>query len=265
MMIDIHAHVTADFDSYRQRAEEAGVTRPVLLSTSVHPENAATLAEVRAEFDSLAQLLDGADTPDALYKRSQQEVLGALAVWPEAVTMRKIPLEWDYTRILAAAGDAVADPRTVGFGEVTPAGGQGALIEAVVRASAETAAGRPLPVLTHGIAPNNADDLRAYAAVATRYPQVPVIIGAFGGLNSMLAVDLAIQHTNVYLDLSSALQLFVVRAALKELPDRCLFGSNTPYGDVLAARDTIEAATKDRAVRSRALKQNAQELFGLAN
>lgn len=260
-MIDIHAHITTDFDRYRQRAEEAGVTRPVLLSTSVHPENATTLVEVRAEFDGLARLLDGAGTSDELYERSQREVEVALASWPGAMTMRKIPLEWSDLRILRAAQDAVADPRTVGLGELTPAGGQGARIESVVRASAETAASRPLPVLTHGIAPNNAEDLRAYAAVAARYPRVPIIIGAFGGLNSMLAVDLATQHANVYLDLSSALQLFVLRAALNEIPDRCLFGSNTPYGDVHAARATIEAATQDRAIRSRALKQNAQELF----
>ncbi|GAB2464062.1 amidohydrolase family protein [Xylanimonas ulmi] len=262
-MIDIHAHVTTDFELYRQRAEEAGVTRPVFLSTAVHPERATTLDEVRAELDGLAGLLDGATTPDERYGRSQREVEVALAAWPGALAMRKIALEWPDERIMAATQDAVADPHTVGIGELTPAGGQGALIESVVRASAETTAGRPLPVLTHGIEPNNADDLRAYAAVAARHPRVPVIIGAFGGLNSMLAVDLATQHPNVYLDLSSALQLFVVRAALNEIPDRCLFGSNAPYGDVLAARATVEAATQDRAIRARALEHNAQELFDL--
>lgn len=264
-MIDIHAHVMTDLDEYRHRAGQAGVTRPVLLSTSVHPENATTLAEVRAEFDGLARLLDGAVTPDETYARSLQEVQAALAAWPGAVTMCKIALEWSEARILAAAESAVRDPRTVGLGELTPSGGQGARIESVVRASSATAVGKPLPVLTHGIAPNDADDLRAYADVAARYPEVPIIIGAFGGLNSMLAVDLAVRHRNLYLDLSSALQVFVVRAALEEAPERCLFGSNTPYGDVLAARAVIEAATPDPGVRSRAFTHNAEELFGLAD
>lgn len=263
-MIDIHAHVTTDLDQYRHRAEQAGVTTAVLLSTSVHPEKATTLAEVKAEFDSLMRLLDGALTADEMYAASRREVQAALTGWPAAVTMSKVALEWPEGRILTVADAAVRDPRTVGLGELTPAGGQGAQIESVVRASAATAVGRPLPVLTHGIAPNSAEDLRAYGEVAGRYPEVSIIIGAFGGLNSVLAVELAIQHRNVYLDLSSALQVFAVRVALNDVPDQCLFGSNTPYGDVLAARIVLEAATADPAIRARALDQNAAELFGFS-
>lgn len=263
-MIDIHAHVTTPPDHYRARAEAAGVTRPVLLSTAVHPEKATTLAEARAEFQNLSRRLDGAATAEDVYAASRREVQQALESWPQAVTMRKIALEWPEGRILAAVQEAVEDPRTIGLGELTPAGGDGASIEAVVRASAATAVDRPLPVLAHGFAPNNADDLRAYAALAVRYPSVPIIIGAFGGLASMEAIDLAIHHDNLYLDLSSALQVVLVRAALSAIPDRCLFGSNTPYGDVLAARTTIEAAAEDSAALARALQYNAQELFDLA-
>lgn len=263
-MIDIHAHVTTNLDQYRRRAEQAGVARPVLLSTLVHPEKGATLAEVRAEFEGLSRLLDGAATAEDAYAVSQAEVQAALDVWPQAVTMRKIALEWPDEKILATAQEAVRDPRTIGLGELTPAGGQGASIEAVVRASAATSEGQPLPVLTHGFAPNGADDLRSYATIAARYPTVPIIVGAFGGLNSMQAIDLAAHHGNLYLDLSSALQVFLVRAALDVVPDRCLFGSNTPYGDVLAARVTIEAATQDAGVLARALQINAQELFNLS-
>ena len=36
------------------------------------------------------------------------------------------------------------------------------------------------------------------------------------------------------------------------------------YGDVLAARMTIEAATQDAGVLARALQINAQELFNLS-
>ena len=36
------------------------------------------------------------------------------------------------------------------------------------------------------------------------------------------------QRRNLYVDLSSALQVFAVRAAAHEIPEQCLFGSNTP-------------------------------------
>ncbi len=41
------------------------------------------------------------------------------------------------------------------------------------------------------------------------------------------------------------------------------FGSNTTYGDVLAARATVEAATGDRHLLDLVLHQNAARLFGL--
>ena len=64
----------------------------------------------------------------------------------------------------------------------------------------------------------------------------------------MDAIDRVAHHGNLYLDLSSALQVFLVRSALNEVPDRCLFGPNTPHGDVLAARMTVESATVDAGV-----------------
>jgi uncharacterized protein len=83
-------------------------------------------------------------------------------------------------------------------------------------------------VLTHGFAPNTAQDLATYADLAARYPSVPLIVGAFGGLNCLQLIDLAHERRNLYADLSSALQVFAVRAAAHEIPEQCLFGSNTP-------------------------------------
>jgi hypothetical protein len=190
-------------------------------------------------------------------------VASALTAAPDAVAMQKVPLSMPDERLLDMVAKAARTPRIVGLGELTPPAGQGALIEPVVRAAAEVATGAPLPVLTHGFAPNTDDDLRAYGDVARRYPSVPLIIGAFGGLNSMLAIEIALAHRNVFLDLSSALQVFLVGVALRELPEQCLFGSNTPYGDVRAARVTVEAASHDRGVLDRALRENAAELLRL--
>ena len=113
MLIDIHAHLTTNLDQYRRRAAQAGFVRPVLLSTAVHPEKAATLAGVRAELEGLSRLLDGAATAEGAYASSQAEVRAALDVWPEDVTMRKIALQWPPERILAAAAVLRDDRRSV--------------------------------------------------------------------------------------------------------------------------------------------------------
>lgn len=60
--------------------------------------------------------------------------------------------------------------------------------------------------------------LALLAVTAAGYPRAPIIIGAFDGLNGMLAVEFALQHRSFRFDLSSALQVLVVRAALNEIP-----------------------------------------------
>lgn len=57
------------------------------------------------------------------------------------------------------------------------------------------------------------------------------------------------------------MQVFAVAAAARELPERCLFGSNTPYGDVVAARHTVEAAISDPAVLEQVLHDNTAQLI----
>lgn len=90
-----------------------------------------------------------------------------------------------------------------------------------------------------------------------------MIVGAFGGLNAMLVVDLARDVQNLHLDLSSALQAFVVAAAPREIPAKCLFGSNTPYGVPAPPWRRSMRATTDPAVERAVLHDNAARLFAL--
>ncbi|MCX4090846.1 hypothetical protein LBW94_000630 [Nocardia sp. alder85J] len=88
-----------------------------------------------------------------------------------------------------------------------------------------------------------------------------MIVGAFGGLHAVDLVDLAATCPTLYLDLSSAVQTFAVTAAARTVPTQCLFGSNTPYGDVVAARHTVESAVGDPAVRHLIFDENASRLL----
>ena len=105
--------------------------------------------------------------------------------------------------------------------------------------------------------------MRTYADLARRFPGVPLIVGAFGGTASLTLVQLAADVPNLYLDLSSALQVFMVRAAVATVPEQCLFGSNSPYGDPLASRAMVEADVHDPGMRELVLEGNPARVLGL--
>ncbi|KAA2258049.1 amidohydrolase family protein [Solihabitans fulvus] len=260
MAFDLHAHVTVDVPAQLARARRAGVTRSVLLGTRVHPEAASTLDEVRAEFARLGTVIGGVQAPLADVAGAFAEVRAAVDAHPEEfVGFAGVPLGLGADETSAWLDDCLGQPGIVGIGELTPAPDRAELAEPVLAVSADHGG---VPVLVHGFAPNTAADLRTYADLAARYPTVPVVVGAFGGLNWLTLVDLALARPNLHIDLSSAVQVFGVRAAVNALPERCLFGSNTPYGDVVAARSTVEAAVADRAVLDQVLAGNLLRLLG---
>ncbi|WP_433563803.1 amidohydrolase family protein [Nocardia sp. CA-151230] len=259
MVTDVHAHVTADPAAQLARAKQAGVDRTVLLSTRVHPERARTLDEVRAEFARLTAVIGGADAAADEVRTAMDEVLRALDAHPDTTLgFASLPSLLPAERLGEWFEPYLSRPGIVGIGEVTPPPGQAARIEPVLAVSADHGG---IPVLVHGFAPNTLDDLRTYAALAARHPSVPLIVGALGGFHALDLVELAAERPNLHIDLSSALQVFAVAAAAREVPDQCLFGSNTPYGDVVAARHTVEAAIADPEVRTLVLEHNFQRIL----
>ncbi|WP_035796754.1 amidohydrolase family protein [Kitasatospora mediocidica] len=259
MLFDLHAHVTVDVPAQLARARLAGVGRSVLLATRTHPEAPSTLEGLRAEFARLGAVVAGARASSDEFERATAELYAALDAHPgEVVGFAPVRLGLSAEETGGWLERQLARPDVVGIGEVTPAPDRAQLIEPVLAAAAELG---HVPVLVHGFAPNTAADLRSYAELAARFPRVPVVVGAFGGLNWLELLDLALERPNLYIDLSSALQVFAVRAAVRELPTRCLFGSNTPYGDVLAARATVEAAVTDPAVLELVLGGNLARLL----
>ncbi|MDH6125386.1 putative TIM-barrel fold metal-dependent hydrolase [Kitasatospora sp. GP82] len=198
-----------------------------------------TLDGLRAEFARLGSVIAGEQSPREDYRAAVTELREALDAHPEElVGFASVPLGLDSRATGAWLDEQLSRPGIVGIGELTPAPDRARAIEPALAVSADHGG---LPVLVHGFAPNTVGDLRTYAALAARFPQVPVIVGAFGGLNWMELVDLALERPNLYIDLSSALQVFAVRMAARVLPEQCLFGSNTPCGDVLATRVMVDA------------------------
>ena len=96
-----------------------------------------------------------------------------------------------------------------------------------------------------------------------RYPQIPVIFGHLGGTNWIEVIKFAKAHKNAYLDLSAAFASIATRMALIELPQRCLFSSDAPYGDPYLYRELVEFVSPSKEIADMALGDNIKELLHL--
>jgi hypothetical protein len=96
-----------------------------------------------------------------------------------------------------------------------------------------------------------------------KYVSVPVIFGHMGGSNWMEVIAFARENRNVYLDLSAAFTPLSVKTALMEIPERCLFGSDAPYGEPYLVRQLIEYVSPTPEVAIMALGENIVNLLKL--
>ncbi|MYW41992.1 amidohydrolase family protein [Streptomyces sp. SID161] len=261
MIIDAHSHVHEPVSAHVGLLNEAGVDRAVLFATRPHPERADDLAGLRREMAVLAKALEGrADTVEA-YQEAWRELDAALAALPDRfIGFLSVPLGLGARETAEIVEQEVIGRGLRGIGELTPPPGRAELVEPVLQAAADQ--GR-LPVVVHGSAPTTAEDLATLAALARRYRDVPLVVSQLGGQHWMQALELVRDTPNMYLELSTANIVFAVRLAIKEIPDRTLFGSDAPYGDPVLARALVERVTSPGEVRDRVLGGTIAELVGL--
>ncbi|MEV7419952.1 amidohydrolase family protein [Streptomyces sp. NPDC089919] len=262
MIIDAHSHVHDPVEAHLALLDEAGVDRTVLFATRPHPERAADLAGLRREMAVLDAAVGGRANTLEAYRGAWQELHAALAAQPDRfIGFLAVPLDLTSEETSRIVERELVGRGLHGIGELTPPPGGAGTIEPVLRAAADHGG---LPVVVHGSAPTTADDLKTLAALAGRYPTVPLVVSQLGGLNWMQAVDMVREIPSMYLDLSTAPVVFAVRLAIEEIPDRTLFGSDAPYGDPVLARTLVERVTTPGETRTRVLGGTLAELLGLA-
>ena len=66
---------------------------------------------------------------------------------------------------------------------------------------------------------------------------------------------------NLQIELLTAVVVFAVKIAIRELPTRTFFGSDAPYGDPLVSRTLVERSTPPGELRDRVLGGNLEELL----
>lgn len=258
MIIDAHSHVHDPVRDHIALLDEAGVDVAVLFATRPHPERAADLAGLRHELAVLETALAGRSSD---YRAAFREQDDALAAYPDRfIGFGSVPLDQPAEAIATAVAKDVVGRGLRGIGELTPPPGEAARLEPVLQAATDHSG---LPVVVHGFAPTTADDLRTLAALADRYPRVPLVLSQLGGLNWLTAIELVRDHPSMLLELSTANVIFSVRLAIAEIPDRTLFGSDAPYGDPVLSRLAVERVTRSGEVRDAVLGGTAARLLGL--
>ena len=70
-------------------------------------------------------------------------------------------------------------------------------------------------------------------------------------------------ESQIYLDLSAVFSTFQIKAAVWQLPEKCLFSSDAPMGDPLIYRFMLEKTISDKSVLKQVLGENIECILNI--
>lgn len=258
MIIDGHSHVTLPIEEHISTMNKAGVDKTVLFSTTFHPETSVNFEEISTSIKFLNDLLAGKKgSMVEARKKAATELATAIARYPDRyVGFGAVPIGLDLQETLQYVNDVIYKNSLTGMGEFTPGSGQIHLMKNIFRASVEF---NHLPV--HAFFPLTIQDINEIAALALEYPETPVILGHLGGCNWLETINLVKEIPNLYLDTSAYYSTFVLGAVINEVPDKCLFGVDRPFGDLQISIDTILRLANSSEISDAVLGGNIARLL----
>lgn len=221
--------------------------------------------ELESEMNSLYKVLAGANSKEdniSRLKKNITDLVNVIQQYPSRFSgFGSVPLgltveeteDWIDTLITANS--------LYGIGEFTPGNEQQILqLDTVFRALKNT---KIYPVWIHTFNPVTMEGIKLLMDLCVKYSEIPVIFGHLGGSNWIDVIKFAKEHSNVYLDLSAAFASIATRMALIELPEKCLFSSDAPYGEPYLYRQLIEFVSPDKKTANLVLGENIAGLLRL--
>ena len=262
MIIDGHSHVTLPVQEHIKAMDNARIDKTVLFSSTFHPELAKNMLEVKASMQYLNDLLSGKKGPllDAR-KKSIEELSDAIRQYPNRyIGFGTVPVGLDMDATKQYIEENICSNNLVGIGEFTLGSGQTQLMNNIFAASEVF---NHLPIWIHAFFPLNLEDIKALADMAKRHPQTPVILGHLGGCNWIETMDLVSEIPNLYIDTSAYYSTFILGNVINELPDKCIFGVDRPFGDIEMSKQAILTLAKTPSVANAVLGDNIAKLLNL--
>lgn len=243
--------------------DAVGIDKTVLFSTTFHPETSTDFAEVKASMEFLNDLLAGKKgSMVEARQKAVSELVGAIAQYPDRyIGFGAVPVGLDLNGTLQYVNDVICQNHLAGMGEFTLGSGQVHLLKNIFSASQEF---NHLPIWVHAFSPLKFQDIKDIAEFAKSYPETTVILGHLGGTNWIETLELVKEIPNLYLDLSAYYSTFVLGAVINEIPDKCLFGVDRPFGDLQLSKDAILRYAKTSTISDAVLGGNIAELLKIA-
>lgn len=267
MIVDSHEHIMFPREIQLSKMDAAGIDKTILFCTTPHPEKASNLNELETEMNELNKILGGANSKEdnvKRFKKNISEVVTAIKEYPHRFWgFGSVPLGLSLDETQNWIDTQITANSLCGIGEFTPGNEQQiAQTETVFRAVINT---KLYPIWVHTFNPVTISGIRMLAALCEKYPETPVIFGHLGGSYWIDVIKFAKEHKNVYLDLSAAFTSVAVKMALTELPQKCLFSSDAPYGEPYLCRQLIEFVNPDSTTAKMALGENIVSLLDSLN
>lgn len=265
MIIDSHEHIMLPTKKQLEKMDVAGIDKTILFCSAPHPEKAHTLNELETEMNSLYKVLAGENKKEDNIKRLSKNISDLIKVINEYpnrfLGFGSVPLgmtlnetqDWIDTQITANS--------LYGIGEFTPGNEQQIMqLDTVFQALRYT---KVYPVWVHTFNPVTMNGIKVLMGLCEKYPEIPIIFGHLGGTNWIEVIRFAQSHDNVYLDLSAAFASIATKMALIEMPEKCLFSSDAPYGEPYLYRQLIEFVSPSKETAKLALGGNISRLLCL--
>lgn len=259
MIIDSHAHVILPTEKHIALMDEAGIDKTILFSTSIHPEMANNLEDYEKELNKLYDIISGRGNAIGTKIKSIKEQCEVIKKYPSRFYgFGNVPAGLDYEQTALWVEEYVVRNNFIGIGEVTIPSGKVGILDSMFKSAHDFS---NLPIWIHAFWPLDLEDIRGIFKLAKQYPNVPVIIGHLGGVNWLEVIKMAKETENIYIDLSAAYAVAPLKMAIEELPEKCLFSTDLPFGDLAVGRFTIERACNDKAIINKVMGGNIERLL----
>jgi Predicted metal-dependent hydrolase of the TIM-barrel fold len=267
MIVDSHQHLMFPIEHQIEKMDNARVDRTILFCTTPHPERANTYLEFKTEMGELYKILAGNNNKEANMQRMRnniQEVVQAIREYPDRFYgFGSVPVGLTLDQTNDWIEKYIISNGLKGIGEFTPGSDEQMLqLETIFQALERYP---NLPIWIHTFNPLSINGLKILMELTQKYPKTPVIFGHMGGYYWMDVLDFARNQPNVFIDLSAAFSTLAVRMAITELPDKCLYSSDAPYGEPLLSKQLIELESPSLAITNRVLGENMMEIIEKVN